>query len=130
MTKKPVSTKKSKTLRESEIETNDAFVDKMVTKEDGTFHCKNCPTFVTSVRLLARSHAQSCRIKKKISRRRLRKSHCDECGEDFEGEMRLVRHIKESHTMPSYLCSICLRKFKSRLTYRRQLRVHSLKTVI
>ena len=130
LNKKPVRAKKSKTLRESEIETNDAFVDKIVTKQDGTFHCKNCPMFVTSVRLLARSHAQSCRIKKKMGRRRLRKSHCDECGEDFEGKMRLVRHIKESHLLPSYQCSICMRKFKSRLTYRRHLKVHSLKTVI
>ena len=127
--KKPARAKKSKTLRESELETNDAFVEKIVTKEDGTFHCKNCPMFVTSVRLLARSHAQSCSIKKKMGRRS-KKSHCDECGEGFEGKMCLVKHIKERHIMPSYQCSICLRKFKSRVTYRRHLKVHSLKTVI
>ena len=120
---KPVKAKKSKTLRESEMDTNDAFKDKIVCKDDNSYHCRFCPLFVTSVNLLARSHAQSCGGKKKLGRH-AKKLTCGECGGVFTGKLNMMKHIKESHTLPSYQCSICLRMFKKRLHYRRHLKVH------
>ena len=127
--KKSVKAKKSKTLRESELEINEAFGEKILVKDDGSFHCKSCPLFVTSVSLLARSHAQSCGIMKKLGRR-TRKLSCGDCGEDFMGKRVLLKHIKDSHTMPSYQCSICLKQFKSRVHYRRHLKIHDQVTAV
>ena len=127
--KKSVKSKKGKTLRESELEVNEAFAEKILVKDDGTFHCKSCPLFVTSVSLLARSHAQSCGIKKKVGRR-TRKLRCGDCGEVFMGKRVLLKHIKDSHTMPSYQCSSCLKQFKSRNHYRRHLKIHDQVTAV
>ena len=71
--------RRSKTLRESELDADKAFEEKIVIKDDKAFHCKLCPEFVTSVKLLARSHALSCGTKKKLGRR-VKKKVCDECG--------------------------------------------------
>ena len=117
--------KSKKTLRESEVEANEAFAEKIVTsKDDRIFTCRMCPFFVTSVKILARSHALSCGVKKKAGRH-AKKVKCDECGEEFEGRMNLMKHVKMLHTMPSYQCSTCLRKFKSRGNYKKHLLVHS-----
>ena len=114
---------KGKTLRESEMEVNEAFADKIVVKEDNTFHCRFCPLFVTSVKLLAKSHAQSCDTKKKKGRL-AKQIQCNECGETFTGKKNLVKHTRESHSMPSYQCSTCMKKFKYRVYYMRHLKIH------
>ena len=114
---------KGKTLRESEMEVNEAFADKIVVKEDNTFHCRFCPLFVTSVKLLAKSHAQSCDTKKKKGRL-AKRIQCNECGETFTGKKNLVKHTRESHSMPSYQCSTCMKKFKYRVYYMRHLKIH------
>ena len=121
--KKALKAKKTMTLRENELEVNDAFADKIVVKEDGNFHCKNCPTFITSVRLLARSHANVCGGRKTVGRK-VKKFSCDDCGEVVKGKKNLQKHIKKMHTMPTYQCSTCLKRLKSRVTYRRHLKTH------
>ena len=121
--KKAMKSKKTMILRENELEINNAFADKIVVKEDGTFHCKNCPTFATSVRLVARSHANVCG-KRKTRGRKSKKLSCDDCGEVVEGKKNLQKHIKKMHTMPTYQCSTCLKRLKSRVTYRRHLKTH------
>ena len=121
--KKALKAKKTMTLRENELEVNDAFADKIVVKEDGNFHCKNCPTFITSVRLLARSHANVCGGRKTVGRK-VKKFSCDDCGEVVKGKKNLQKHVKKMHTMPTYQCSTCLKRLKSRVTYRRHLKTH------
>ena len=125
MTKqKVVKPKRSQTLRESELVADEAFAEKIVVKDDNTFHCKLCPLFVTSVKLLARSHAHACGVKKKLGRRS-KKIKCDECGEDFKGKSNLKKHIMNYHTLPSYQCSVCMKKFKSRVNYKKHLMIHN-----
>ena len=98
--KKSGRNKKSKTLRESELDVNAAFVDKIEMKDDNIFHCKSCQVFVTSVKLLAKSHAQSCGTKKTVGRHG-KKLSCNECGETFTGKANLIKHTRTSHVMPS-----------------------------
>ena len=115
---------KNKTLRESEIAIEEAFKDKIVCRDGNSYNCRCCPLFVTSVKLLARSHAQSCGEKKKLGRR-AKVLKCDECGDSFMGKIMLVKHVQEKHTLPQYQCSICLKKYKKRLHYRRHLKIHN-----
>ena len=121
--------KRSKTLRENELDVNAAFAEKIEINDDNTFHCKCCQVFVTSVKLLARSHAQSCGTKKKVGRHCKRIS-CSECGEVFSGKANLIKHTSELHTMPSYQCSVCLKKFKYRIYYQRHLKIHDVVTAV
>ena len=118
-----VKTRKIKSLRESEMELNDAFKNKIVCKSDETFHCRSCPLFVTSVKLLARSHAQNCGVTKKLGRK-AKMLKCGECGETLVGKKIMRKHVQEMHLLPSYQCSVCGRKFKRRVHYRRHLQIH------
>ena len=115
--------KKSKTLRESEMEVNEAFSEKMIVKDDGSFHCKECPLFVTKVRLLARSHAQACGKKSKLGRRS-KKHVCPECGKAFLGKLKLREHNQMCHVLPKYQCSICMKQFGLRGNYKKHLKIH------
>ena len=116
--------KKGKTLRESEQMVDDAFAERIIVKDDNTFHCKVCPTFVTNVLLLARSHAQSCSIMKKKKGRQAKNLDCAECGETFKGKAALVQHTRQNHHLPSYRCSTCGKKFTKRTYYMRHLQMH------
>ena len=67
-------------MRESEIAIDEAFKDKIVCRDGNSYNCRCCPLFVTSVKLLAMSHAQSYGEKKKLGRR-TKVLKCDECGD-------------------------------------------------
>lgn len=121
--------KRSKTLRENELDVNAAFAEKIEIKDDNTFLCKCCQVFITSVKLLARSHAQSCGTKKKLGRHAKRIT-CNECGEAFTGKANLIKHTSESHTTPSYQCSVCMKRFKYRVYYKRHLKIHDTVTAV
>ena len=121
---KVVKPKRSQTLRESELVADEAFADKIVITDENTYLCKHCPLFVTSVKLVARSHAQACGVKKKLGRRS-KKIKCDECGEEFKGKKNLMKHILKNHSLPSYQCSVCRKRFKSRVNYKKHLMIHN-----
>ena len=123
------SNKGVKTLRDAEVELNAAFAEKIEVKDDETFHCRACGGFQTNVRLLARSHAQSCGAKKTAGRRTKRIS-CTECGESFPGKASLMIHVHAKHTMPSYECSVCFKTFKKRAYYLKHLKIHDERTDI
>ena len=106
------------------MELNSAFAEKISVREDGGFSCKNCPNFATSVRLLARTHAQTCGSKKKKVGRKAVKISCPVCGTVCEGKKGLVKHFQVSHATSSYRCSTCLKKLKTRKNYLRHLKIH------
>ena len=126
--KKAAPRKRGKTLREDEMELNSLFAEKIVVQADESFHCKDCPGFVTSVRLLARTHAKSCGSKKMKPGRRPKRISCSDCGALCEGKKGLRRHFKTSHVITSYSCSKCLKTFKSRKYYAMHLKIHDEKT--
>ena len=128
--RKAAPKKKGKTLREDEMELNNLFDEKIVVKADNSFYCKDCPGFVTSVRLLARTHAQSCGSKKKQTGRRPKRISCSDCGALCEGKKGLKKHFKVSHLTTSYNCSHCLKTFKSRKNYARHLKTHDERTAV
>ena len=121
----PGKKRMKKTLRENELEVNQAFAEKIILMEnDGSFHCKDCPTFVTSVRLLARTHAQTCGSLKKKAGRRPKKLTCPDCGACCGNKKDLARHFQAVHTISTYNCSVCFKKFKSRKNYSKHLKLH------
>ena len=122
--------KKGKTLREDEMELNSLFDEKIVVKADNFFYCKDCPGFVTSARLLARTHAQSCGSKKKQTGRRPKRISCPDCGAFCEGKKGLKKHYKVSHVITSYNCSKCVKTFKNRKNYVRHLKIHDDRTAV
>ena len=122
--KKPEKAKRNMALRESEMAANEAFAEKIVVNIDNSFSCKDCPLFATKIRLLARSHALSCG-RKKMAGRRAKQWSCDQCDQLFSGKKELVEHIHRSHSQPQYQCSVCLKKFQYRKSYRRHLMIHS-----
>ena len=122
--------KKGKTLREDEMELNSLFDEKIVVKADNFFYCKDCPGFVTSARLLARTHAQSCGSKKKQTGRRPKRISCPDCGAFCEGKKGLKKHYKVSHVITSYSCSKCVKTFKNRKNYVRHLKIHDDRTAV
>ena len=128
-TKQPVRSKISKTLIQSEEDVNAAFEEKIEVKDDDSFHCRICQSFVTNVKLLAKSHAQSCGVKKNTSRITKRIS-CSECGKTFGSKADLIKHTKEEHTMSSYECTVCLKKFTYRVYYTRHMKIHDKSTAI
>ena len=130
--KKTAPKKKGKSLREDEMGLNDAFAEKIVFQDDETFHCKSCPNFVTSVRLLARTHAQSCGSLKKQAGRKAKKISCLECGAVCDGKKGIKKHFKVSHLnlISSYVCSKCFKTFKSRKNYANHLKIHDARTAV
>ena len=125
--KKKIAPKKKpkKTLRDDELELNRAFAEKITMRVDNSFTCKDCPKFVTSVRLLARTHAQSCSSqKKKKVGIRSKKWSCPECEASYKNKQGLNKHYKTYHTISKYVCSHCQKKFKSRGNYVKHLRMH------
>ena len=99
-------------------------------KADNFFYCKDCPGFVTSARLLARTHAQSCGSKKKQTGRRPKRISCPDCGAFCEGKKGLKKHYKVSHVITSYNCSKCVKTFKNRKNYVRHLKIHDDRTAV
>ena len=59
--------KVKKTLRDDEMALNHVFAEKILIAADNSFHCRDCPNFATSRRLLAISHAQSSSAARKQS---------------------------------------------------------------
>ena len=116
--------KRGKSLREDQMELDSAFAEKIVMKNDNEFHCKDCPIFVTSIRLLARTHAQSCSSKKKKAGRKPKKISCAECGAACEGRKGLANHFKVNYIISSYNCSQCPKTFKSRKNFANHLKIH------
>ena len=122
--------KKSKTLRESEDDVDAAFADKITIKDDNTFECRLCQVFITSVKLLAKSHATSCGgVKKKVGRH-AKRIICSDCGESFTGKAALITHTAESHISPSYQCTVCMKRFKNRVYFRRHIKRHDPVTAV
>ena len=119
----PSTVKRKKTLRETEVDSNEAFTEKIIVDGD-MFTCKRCPSFVTKVKLLARSHANSCGSKKKVGRK-AKKLKCDDCDEEFTGRKNLVVHAKQFHSSPGYQCSVCRKEFQYRANYRKHLATHN-----
>ena len=97
---------------------------KSLSKMMVSFAATNCPKFATSVRLLARTHAQTCGSKKKQVGRKPKMISCLECGASCEGKKGLSRHFKAIHIISSYTCSQCLKSFKSRAIYVKHLKIH------
>ena len=106
------------------MELDSAFAEKIVMKNDNEFHCKDCPIFVTSIRLLARTHAQSFSSKKKKAGRKPKKISCAECGAACEGRKGLANHFKVSHIISSYNCAQCPKTFKCRKNFANRLKIH------
>ena len=123
--KKAEPKKRGKTLREDQMELDKAFSDKIVGTDEDSYRCKDCPDFVTRVRLLARTHAQTCSMrKKKQSGRKAKKFKCGDCGIVCDGKMGLAKHYKDSHPTPAYNCSQCDKTFKLRKRYMNHLKIH------
>ena len=106
------------------MELDSAFAEKIVMKNDNEFHCKDCPIFVTSIRLLARTRAQSCSSKKKKAGCKPKKIYCAECGAACEGRKGLANHFKVSHIISSYNCAQCPKTFKCRKNFANRLKIH------
>ena len=123
--KKAEPKKKGKTLREDQMELDKAFADKIVGTNEDSYRCKDCPDFVTRFRLLARTHAQTCSMKKKKQAgRKAKKIKCGDCGVSCDGKMGLAKHYKASHPTPTYNCSQCDKTFKLRKRYMNHLKIH------
>ena len=117
--------KVKKTLRDDEMALNHAFAEKILIDADNSFHCRDCPDFVTNVRLLARTHAQSCSAtRKQPGKSRMKNIPCLDCDERFGSKRSLRRHFKECHDVASYTCFHCQKKIKSRVNFQKHLKLH------
>lgn len=100
----------ARSLAEDETFNNAAFASKM-SKTDKTWKCSNCPTFSSTLKIVAKRHARLCGERPKWPKKRsvVARLKCSACPEKFQTKKSLQNHYRLEHAdrRRSYKCTIC-----------------------